>query len=76
MRSIPISVAALLLGASLAFATPQVRVQSLDGVPRIELEGSYPQSRDASGRLTGPGTYFVTVRSPLGEARARLTRVR
>ena len=64
MRSIPISLAALLLGATLAFATPQVRVQSLDGIARIELTGSYPQSRytvfrsPATGGTWAPLTGF------------------
>ena len=55
MRSIPIALAALILGVTLAFATPQVRVQSSDGVASIELTGSYPQSRYTVFRAPATG---------------------
>jgi hypothetical protein len=45
MRSISLTLAALALGATLAFATPQVRVESFDGLTRLVLSGDYARSR-------------------------------
>jgi len=58
------TIAALLLGATLAVATPAVRVRAIDGIARIELTGSYPQSRytvfrsPAAAGPWGPVTSF------------------
>jgi hypothetical protein len=47
LRAVSLACCAAALLASLAFATPSVRVSYPGGIPRIELEGSYPQSRYA-----------------------------
>src|SRR5258706_11105606 len=47
VRGAALAGCAAALLASLALASPGVRVSYPDGVPRIELDGSYPQSRYA-----------------------------
>ena len=61
MRSIPLTLAALALGTTLALASPEVRVQATDGVARIELTGSYPRSRYTVYRGLDPGGAFQPV---------------
>jgi len=52
---IPIACSTVALRATLALAAPEVRVSYPDGVPRIELEGTYPQSRYAVYRSPSDG---------------------
>lgn len=72
-------------GAGAEVASTRVRVVDLQGrTVRHLREGSLPSGlsrlawdgRDDAGHPVGPGLYFVTVRSPLGDARARLLRLR
>ena len=46
-RTLSIALCSLALAASLAFADPAVQVSYMQGVPQVELEGSYPQCRYA-----------------------------
>lgn len=61
MRTFPLAIAAVALNATLAFATPQVRVQSIDGVARVELVGDYPQSRYTVFRALSAGGDYAPV---------------
>ena len=45
LRIAAAGLAALALAATLALADPELRVSYVDGVPRIEIAGSYPQAR-------------------------------
>jgi hypothetical protein len=54
LRALGLSVCALALAAGLAFGDPGIRVTYVGGVTRIELEGSYPQSRYTVYRATSP----------------------
>jgi len=61
MKSIPLALGSLALMTTLALATPAVRVQSIDGVPRVELLGDFARSRYAVFRATAPRAAFVPV---------------
>ncbi len=58
IRQLALSIAAVVLVADLAIADPSVRVSYPDGVPRVEISGSYPQSYYTVWRaLPGQATY-------------------
>jgi len=63
MRALSISFTALILVATLALAEPAVRVRSLDGVARVELTGSYPQTRYTVFRSPAAGGPWSPVTS-------------
>jgi hypothetical protein len=57
LRGHLLALCATALMASLAFADPAVRVRYFAGVPQVELDGSYPQTRytvTRSSTLDGP----------------------
>jgi hypothetical protein len=61
MRSIPLTLASLALFATLALASPEVRVESVDGVARIQLVGDFSQTRYTVFRALAPDAAFVPV---------------
>ena len=62
MKTIPLALGSLALITTLSLASPAVRVQSLDGVPRVELVGDFAQARYAVFRAVSPAGVFT----PLG----------
>src|SRR5262245_64874246 len=54
LRRVALALCATALVASLAFANPGVRVRYIAGVPQVELDGSYPQSRYTVSRSSTP----------------------
>lgn len=61
IRSALLSTAALILVAGLALAEPGVEVRYYAGVPQIQLEGSYPQSRYTVYRAERPDGPFAAL---------------
>lgn len=61
MKSIPLALSSLALITTLALASPAVRVQSVDGVARVELVGDFASSRYAVFRSLAPGGAFTPV---------------
>ena len=61
MKTIPLALASLALITTLALASPAVRVQSVDGVARVELVGDFAQSRYSVSRAALPGAVFTPV---------------
>lgn len=60
-RSLVLTAFGVALVASLAFASPGIRVRYVEGVPQVELEGSYPQSRYTVYRSESPDGAAVPV---------------
>ena len=61
MKTIPLALASLALITTLALASPAVRVQSIDGVARVELVGDFAQSRYAVFRAVAPDAAFTPI---------------
>ncbi len=60
-RSITLSIAALALAAGLAFAEPGIVVRYADGVPVIQLAGSYARSQYTVYRADAPDRDFAAI---------------
>lgn len=61
MKTIPLALASLALLATLALASPAVRVESIDGIPRVELVGDFASARYAVFRAVAPGAAFTPI---------------
>src|SRR6516164_5866442 len=63
LRIAAASLAVLALSAVLALADPELRVSYVDGVPRIEIAGSYPQARYTVWRRPSIDAHAVPIGS-------------